>query len=410
MLCLLALAGCGGCGGSDHPRAQRPPARSVPPTFIRHGGFNSPSSKLEVTFKIALLERAGDPKGCYPAPARLVSLIRHWEQLRASIADSDEVAHRLGIVYVIRRGTSCNRLRMALRAPAGLYILDSEEGPVQPPGRARKRNTQGEIGNLGKPAVVARTFRMKGANQTRRLTVNCPGGSAPLGGGMISSVPLGSDGEGVYPHSYERLGVQRGWHISATLIDPTPGRTSSRRITIQGVCAGEFTTATPSPHKTVFIRPGQTKSVTAGCPRGQYLFSGGFQRTDFRNFGLPDGGGDFVTESRAINPSAWRVAGHAFGRFGGELTAIAYCVGHGRPLLREVSASVRLRGGMSATATTPPCPRGRQLTSGGFSANGSQNAFFAGGSINRDHTWSVTAFGYFGPVPSLTAYGYCLRP
>src|SRR5262249_7293310 len=163
------------------------------------------------------------------------------------------------------------------------YILDTDEGPVQPPGLAQKQNLAGGVEGLGAPTVVSDTVPMKGPNETQRLAVNCPAGTSPLGGGMITSPPVRPDGEGVYPHSYERLGVQGGWHISATLIDPTPTSTTRRRVTIQAVCASGLIPATPSPHRTVFIVPGQTKSVTASCPTGQYLFGGGFQRTDFRN-------------------------------------------------------------------------------------------------------------------------------
>ncbi|MGH2984349.1 MAG: hypothetical protein ACRDK5_08855 [Solirubrobacterales bacterium] len=77
-------------------------------------------------------------------------------------------------------------------------------------------------------------------------------------------------------------------------------------------------------------------------------------------------------------------------------------------MFTEVSASTTVDGGLSATATTPPCPPGLELTAGGFSFNGSQQAFFADGSINFDGTWSATGFGYFGQAPTLTAYGYCL--
>jgi hypothetical protein len=131
---------------------------------------------------------------------------------------------------------------------------------------------------------------------------------------------------------------------------------------------------------------------------------GGFQRTNFRGHG-----GDYVTESRAIGTNAWRATGHAFGAYGGELTAIAYCDKSKRPLLTEVSASTPLPAGTFATATTPGCPPGQRLTSGGFSANGSQDTFFAGGAFTNEGTWSASAFGFFGPAPSLTAYGYCLR-
>jgi hypothetical protein len=373
------------------------------------GGFNRPSNALELTFKIALFDRAADTNGCYPAPPELVSLIRDQTKLRIGVKPRDRAVHRRGVVFVIERGTTCNRLRLAFRAPDGLYILDSNHGPVQAPGAAEKKNKRGGVGRLGNPIMVSKNFRFTGPNETQRTTVNCPGKTHPLGGGMTVSPPVSSDGEGVYPHSYERLGVQRGWHISATFIDPSPASITPRQLTIQAICATGITAATPSPHKTVFLKPGQRKTVTASCPKGQVLFSGGFQRTDFRNFGLPDGGGDWVTESRAIGPRTWRVSGNAFGAFGGELTAIAHCVGHKRPLLKEISSSTPLPAGQSATATTPACPKGRRLTSGGFSFNGSQEPFFAGGAVGKDGTWSATGYAYFGPAPGITAYGYCMK-
>ena len=57
-------------------------------------------------------------------------------------------------------------------------------------------------------------------------------------------------------------------------------------------------------------------------PQGPVPDRGGFNRTNF------DGtGGNYITESRADGPRAWRVTGSAFGGSGGgELTAIAYCV------------------------------------------------------------------------------------
>jgi hypothetical protein len=420
-LCLLALAGC---GGSDETQSKPEPLTAAKLLAICkanpqqpfcaarassgvHGGFDAPSNSLELTFKLALLVRTSDPNGCYPTPAELIPLIRQVEHLRAGIVPSDEAVQSAGIVNVIGRRTNCNRLRMGYLAPDGLYVLDTDEGPVQPPGLALKQNLAGGVENLSSPTLVSDSVRMKGPNETQRLAVNCPAGTYPLGGGMTSSPPVGSDGEGVYPHSYERLGVQRGWHISATLIDPTPANTTGRHVAIQAVCASGLIPATPSPHRSVFILPGQTKSVTASCPSGQYLFGGGFQRTDFRNFGLPSGGGDYITESRAINPSAWRVSGHAFGGWGGELTAVAYCVAHDGPLLSAVTASAPVPEGKSATATTPRCPAGRELTSGGFSLNGSTDALFGGGSINRG-AWSATAYAYFGEAPRLTAYGFCM--
>jgi hypothetical protein len=261
----------------------------------------------------------------------------------------------------------------------------------------------GDRGPLRALTLATKTFQMTRPDEIRRLVIRCPGKTFPLGGGMKATPPPGPDGEGVYPRAYERLGAQRGWHVSPVLIDPSPGSTTPRQVTLQVVC-GRGLVPTSSPRKTVFVSPGQTKTAVARCRGRSYLFSGGFQRTT-----LSTSGGDYITESRAIGPKAWRVTGHAFGKFGGELTAIAYCGKRKRPLLTEVSASVPLPAGAFATATTPPCPPGRRLTAGGFSANGSQDIFFADGAVNPDGTWSASGFGYFGPAPGLTAYGYCLR-
>jgi hypothetical protein len=251
-------------------------------------------------------------------------------------------------------------------------------------------------------SMVSQTFHMSRPNQKERLVVRCPGRTAPLGGGMITNPPPSSDGEGVYPHSYERLGVQKGWHVTAVLFDPTPRSTQSRDVTLQASCGPKLGHVTP-PHKTKYVKPGQTKKVVATCPGRRHLFAGGFQRTDFVSQG-----GNYVIESHAISGKSWKVVGHAFGAFGGELTAMAYCVRSKRPLLTEVTASTMLGAGQLATATTPTCTPGTRMTSGGFSGNGSESVLFTNGMINPDGTWSASGYGT-GAATTFTAHGYCLR-
>jgi hypothetical protein len=179
---------------------------------------------------------------------------------------------------------------------------------------------------------------------------------------MTSSPLPSSDSEGAYPHSYERLGVQHGFHSTVVLFDPSPGSTMARQVTLQVACARKQKHVTP-PHTTVFVSPGQTKTAVATCPGRRHLFGGGFQRTDFTARG-----GDYVTESRAISDKSWSVTGRAFGGFGGELTAIAYCWRSKKPLLTEVSsASASVGTGEFATTSTPSCPTGH-IVPGGFSS------------------------------------------
>ena len=368
------------------------------------GGYDGPTRTLEGAFKIALLERSGADNGCYPRPARLAKLFRKQKKLKTAVVRGFGSVRRTGIVYVIKGRTNCNRLTLALLAKGKTYVLDSVRGPVYVKGGAKKKVDVGRVGKLRSFVLARKEYRLSRPDTVARMEVRCPGGRFPLGGGMILGTPLAADGEGIYPHSYERLGVQRGWHVSAVLIDPSGESTATHRASIEVLCARGIKGQAIGPRKTVFTKSGQTKSATARCPGKTVLVSGGFQRTNFRT-----PGGNYVTESRAVGSKAWRVTGTGFGLFGGELTAMAYCVRHKGPVLTEVSGSIPVPAVHSVTATTPACPNGRRLIAGGFSTNGSSDALFAGSSLNANNTLSVTSYGYFGPAPSLTAYGYCAR-
>jgi hypothetical protein len=271
-------------------------------------------------------------------------------------------------------------------------VRDSSGGQA----RAAKAHTSKSV------SYARKTFTLTGANQKRRLTVTCPGRLIPLGGGIMGDPTPSLDGEGIYPHSYERLGVQHGFHSTVVLFDPSGGSTQPRRVTLQVACARKGKHVTP-PHTTVNIAPGQTRTAVATCPGRRFLFGGGFQRTDFLA-----SGGDYVTESRATSPKSWSVTGHAFGNFGGQITAIAYCRRAKNPLLTEVSASTDLERGKFGTAVTPPCPVGR-LVFGGFSSTPAGSTLLTNGFINDNGSWQASGFNYFGPDSTVTAYGYCLK-
>lgn len=368
-------------------------------------GHNLPTKRLEGAYKLALQERRFNLDGCYDTPAKLAKILTRRTGRKVGVTAGTGKLRRLNQVYVLTKGTSCDRLRMALRAVGGIYVLDSHLGTVRIQGRKGKA-TPGLARTLRGVTLATGSFPLNQPDTAPRLEVLCPRGKFPVGGGMTNSPDVGPDGEGVYPHSYERLGAQLGFHISAVVLDPGGGPTTTRNVTVQVLCGRGVIPATPTPHKTVWVRSGQTKTVTARCPKGQFLVSGGFQRTNFRS-----DGGNYVTESRAAGPRAWTVTGSAYSAFGppgqGELTAIAYCARMKKPKLTEVASSplpVANKG--SATATTPGCPAGKRLVTGGFSTNGS-NGFFYDGRFNGNGTWSASEYGFFGPVAGLTGYGYC---
>jgi hypothetical protein len=380
-----------------------------PGALARGGaGHNDPTKKLEDAFKIALYVRSVSADGCYPPASPIAKKIGQTKRgLKVRVAGGLGGVRRFNIVYVLRHGSSCNKVMMALRASSGLYVLNSAQGTIRVHGRGGPRVVPGIPGPPRSLRLVSKAFKMSAPDQLTRLEVLCPGGRYPIGGGMTVNTPPGADGEGVYPHSYERLGAQRGFHISEVLFDSNWASTTPRNITVQAVCAYGQIPQNPTPHKTVFMLPGQTRSAIARCPRGQQLITGGFQRTNFAS-----DGGNYVTESRAVGTNAWKVSGSAYigsgTTGGGELTAIAYCARSQKPILTEVnSATVPVAQGANGSATTPKCPGGLRLTTTGFALD-SRNGFYAGNSINNGDTTTANAFGYFGPA-NLTAYGYCQR-
>jgi hypothetical protein len=362
------------------------------------------------------IKRVFSEDECYPAPNKVATTLRRDLHTEVVVTSSLDSVQGLDLINVIAGETGCDRLVLAIRAGAKqrIFVLDSNYGPVYLAGG--KGNTgesvAGGAGPLRDLTSASKEFRMREADGTSRLEVLCPDGAHPMGGGMLNATPLGADGEGVYSHSYERLGAQGGFHATSTLIDPSQGSTALHRVLLQVIC-GQGLVPTASPHATTYVHRHETATVTAHCPDGTQIFSGGFQRTNFttpgvKRYGGHVYGGDYITESRAVGTNAWRVSGGATGENGGELTAIAYC-GEDQSLpVKTVSTSVSVGEHKAASATTPRCPEGHVLISGGFSFGDSHDALFADGYFTRGGRWAATGYGWFGSA-NLTAYGYCAQ-
>jgi hypothetical protein len=396
---IVALIGLLLCG---HAAAQE----------LLQGGYDVATRKLEAGFKIVATQRIGSDSECYPAPDEIATVLRREMGIEVVLAQSLDSVQGSDVVNVIRQGTECNRLVLAIRTgPKGrVFILDSDYGPVYVQGGQglSLENQAAGVGPLRDLTAASSAFQMNTPDESARFAVNCPSGTSPLGGGMFNLKPLGGDGEGIYPHSYERLGVQGGFHVTATFVDPSRSH-NVHRGALQVIC-GRGLVPTASPHETTFVRRHGTGTVTARCPQGTQLFSGGFQRTNFTTPGATyqgiKYGGNYITESRAVGTNAWRVSAGATDRDGGELTAIAYCAEDPSLPITTVSSSATVGDGKSATVATPRCPRGRALIAGGFSFGDSHDALFADGFFTRKGTWAATGYGWFGSA-ELTAYGYC---
>ena len=403
---LLALAGLAICAE---------PALATPQGLVQ-GGYDEATSQLEAGFKILATERVFSEDECYPGPNEVAAELREKLDVEVVVTPSLDAVQGTNLVNVIADETNCDRLVLALRAGAKqrIFVLDSNYGPVYLAGKLAQagKNQAGGGGPLRDLTAASKEFLMREPDGTSRLEVLCPDGAHPMGGGFFNATPLGRDGEGVYSHSYERLGATDGFHDTATLIDPKQKATETHRVVLQVLC-GLGLVPTASPHATTYVHRHETASVTAQCPEGTQIFSGGFQRTNFttpgvKRFGGHIYGGNYITESRADGTDGWRVSGGATGENGGELTAIAYCAEDSSLPIKEVSAEVSVGEGEAASAVTPRCPQGTALIAGGWSYGDSHDGLFANGYFTRAGTWAATGYGWFGSA-NLTAYGYCAQ-
>jgi hypothetical protein len=297
-----------------------------------------------------------------------------------------------GSLHVRKRG-------IALAAAALLTaVIVAALGTAPAPAKKPKA----KVRNPGHLVTATQSFRVDKVDEYQRMTVSCPAGKEPYGGGFLTSPPP-NEGQGVYPNSYERLGQQGGYHVTATLINPAKTAVTPRDITLQVVC-GKKIGPIDDPHMIRNLGPGDgPKTLVAKCPKKETLIGGGYQRSN----GVTDGG-VMTTESHRISARSWQVVANDPGGFAGQAVSIGYCVHSKKSLITELSGSVSIGQRETATATTPPCTGGRQLVFSGFSAPPSGTIRFLGEGFNPDGSTSATGFNS-GPAATLTAYSYCLR-
>ncbi len=103
----------------------------APSAFGIKAGFNVATKRLEAAYKIALFERRFSSDGCYPAPPQLAKAIHQSSHRKVGVAPNTKHLAHLNQVYVLKQGTTCEHLRMALRATGGIFVLDSKQGTVR---------------------------------------------------------------------------------------------------------------------------------------------------------------------------------------------------------------------------------------------------------------------------------------
>src|SRR4051812_8208307 len=133
-------------------------------------GFNLATQRLEGAYKFALQDRRFDPAGCYAPPPELAQILTKATGRTVGVARGTGSLRQLNRVYVLRSGTNCNRLRMALRAIGGTYVLDSNKGSVRILGR-KGAATPGLARTLRDVSLVTNSYRLDKPDTAPRLEV-----------------------------------------------------------------------------------------------------------------------------------------------------------------------------------------------------------------------------------------------
>jgi hypothetical protein len=223
----------------------------------------------------------------------------------------------------------------------------------------------------------------------------------PYGTFMSASPGIFAGGEGVYPHSFERLGAQHGYHITPVLFDPMAPSTP-RSVTL-GVVCGPDPGKAGAVHTFMDVPPGSMTTAVARCPGKRKLFAGGFNLFNFTGTG-----GTYPTQAEAIDAKTWTVSAASFGTKGGQIAAIAYCR-KGPGSFSFTEAATTIAPGTAGTVTTPACPKKRPLVAGGFETTPHGALMFGSSAINPNRTYGAEGYNRSGAPATFEAYGYCLN-
>jgi hypothetical protein len=163
-------------------------------------------------------------------------------------------------------------------------------------------------------------------------------------------------------------------------------------------------TATPAPQaqviaiysKPVAVAGGQTGSVTASCPSGTVLVSGGFISQ------LNSGGtqGWVAQESYPVSTTKWKVSVANLST-DLHLTAIAVCLKASFAASMQIVKSTASMSTNDGTLTKVACPQGSVLTGGGFQAADGLSA----SSQPSGNGWQTLTGRLFNGTP--TVYAIC---
>jgi hypothetical protein len=227
------------------------------------------------------------------------------------------------------------------------------------------------------------------------VTAQCKRGTKAVSGGFDSELDLDAPATEAFIVYMSRAEGGRKWTSAGFNLGGEPGE-----LTSLAYCRDQKIKRRSSE---TTLSGGETDTVTARCPKGTKVASGGFDNPDFTVNGTTVA--IFPSESKKVGKREWTVSGTNLGPDPGDLVAQANC--HTRKGLKtaEEELSINPSGVHDVQAE---CSGRRRVVSGGFeySLEPSEGAFVFGSHKVGKRAWEVEALDLDAPA-TLTAYAYC---
>jgi hypothetical protein len=249
-------------------------------------------------------------------------------------------------------------------------------------------------------ATGAKKLKTKSASETLSsgefddVTAKCKKGTKAVSGGFASENDPAGSGEAILPYMSRATGGRK-WTSAGVGISVVAGD-----LTSFAYCRDQKIKRR-SEEET--LSGGETETLTARCPRGTKVASGGFENPDFVLNG--DNVAIFPTESLRTGKREWTVSATNLGGDPGELLVQVNCQeGKGLRAFDE-TLSIDEAGVHDVEAA---CGGGRRVVSGGFeySLPPSEGAYVSASHKVGKREWEVEAVDFDDPA-TLTAYAYC---
>jgi hypothetical protein len=227
------------------------------------------------------------------------------------------------------------------------------------------------------------------------VSAKCKRGTRAVAGGFDTGVDLPPTGL-IMPYIARAEGPRRWSSAGANFADEFPGElTSFAYCRDQKIKRGSAETT---------LSGGETDTLTARCPRGTKVASGGFDSPDF--FVEPGAAtAIFPFESKKTGRREWTVSARNLGDVSGDLVAQVNC--HERKGLKTADEELFIDPG-GVHDVVAECPAGQRVASGGFdfSLEPLMAAFVSTSHKIGKRSWEVKAYDFAAPA-TLTAYAYC---